>query len=179
VSTLLLLQEAPQAQYTITGLLTVVGIVVGAMGAFATALVYMVGRYRKTESEIVTRAIGSAQQTIDFQQHEVDAIRRRLDASEEERKEAQAEVVRLSGAALLLEKEKENVVKLTNALRAMDEGVPVNVKELVQMMTAAASPKEIRRVNGEGYPPVHRETELEERMRLQSNGEDESARDEK
>jgi hypothetical protein len=179
MSALLLVQEAPQAQYTITGLLTVVGIVVGAMGAFAAALVYMTGRYRKTESEIAARAIGSAQQTIDFQQHEIDAVRRRLDSSEQERKEAQAKAIELSGAALLLEKEKERVVKLTNALQAIDQGVPVNVKELVQMVTAVASPKEVRRVNGEGYPPVHRETELEQRMRLQSNGEDESARDER
>jgi RNA-binding protein YhbY len=181
---------------SITAIIAIFGAVVAGAGSLAALSVYLVGRHREAESKMSDRALEAAQQTIDIQDRELAKVRQRFDAHEEERRdllqklmERDARVAELSGHEMLLERYKEDNVKLTNAIKAMNEGTPVDVKALLNMVTSVASGAEIKRVNGGGEPPVERvekriieeehvdkrtvspaETEVEERMRLQERG---------
>lgn len=149
----------------------------GVIGAAVVGAVWAMGKSAQTESEIAARAIGHAEKTIDFQTEEIDAVRRRLNQINDERVEVEKEnrrlmekVAGLSACEQLLAKERENVVKLTNALKMMEQAPEVvDVNRLISMVTAVASGAEIKRINGDGKPPEKEPEEKKERRTIEED----------
>ena len=104
-------------------LATLIGLIIGGVGAVVVAVVWAVGKYSQTRAEI-------AEKTIDLLKEEVDAVRRRLDNAEEQRihkdekiEELTEKLSELQNADQVIRQKDETVKRLQEIIAGVHQSI--------------------------------------------------------